>query len=209
MEKTRRITGLFSKKKRLAGIITILFLLTILVAGAPYLWWELNFFLTPVTPGRFYRSKAMPPDRLVDISRKRGIRTVIDLRNAGRKKAEEKTNLLRSMEAEEEELTSIGVSYHNIPAQQSKNNEVAIQTYLNILDNTNSWPVLIHCKDGAGRSGVFTALYLMEYQGKNNREALEHVAEWRTYRLQGRKNFRPGKGKADFILKYTPRDSAS
>jgi protein tyrosine phosphatase (PTP) superfamily phosphohydrolase (DUF442 family) len=191
--------------KRAIKVASLLLLLAVVAAGSPYLWWEMNYFLTTVTPGRFYRAKIMPPQRLASLCSDLGIQTVVDLRDTRSKEGAEKRKLLESIAAEKKALASVGTTYYNVESRQSRSNRVAVQQYLEILDNTNAWPVLVHCKDGVGRSGVFTALYLMEYEDQGNIDALREVAAWKTYRPRGRKNFRHGEGKADFILEYQTR----
>jgi protein-tyrosine phosphatase len=47
----------------------------------------------------------------------------------------------------------------------------AIDQFLDILDDPNAYPVLIHCKAGLHRTGCLSAVYRMEYQGWSREEA--------------------------------------
>jgi protein-tyrosine phosphatase len=72
------------------------------------------------------------------------------------------------------------------------------------MDDPAYHPVLIHCSHGCGRTGVFTAIYRMEYQGWSNRDALNE-ARRKSGSLPGNKGFRDDNRKAKFLLAYQPR----
>jgi protein tyrosine phosphatase len=46
------------------------------------------------------------------------------------------------------------------------------------MDNSDNYPVLIHCYHGTGRAEMYSALYRIEYEKFTN-EA--HVKEWEHY----------------------------
>jgi protein-tyrosine phosphatase len=41
----------------------------------------------------------------------------------------------------------------------------SIDQFLQVLDDPKNLPVLLHCKAGLHRTGAFTAVYRMEYEG--------------------------------------------
>ena len=51
----------------------------------------------------------------------------------------------------------------------------AIDDFLNLMDDPDSYPVLIHCKAGLHRTGCLTAVYRMEYQGWSPGEAYSEL----------------------------------
>jgi hypothetical protein len=46
-----------------------------------------------------------------------------------------------------------------------KRQPAAIAEFLEIMDHPDNYPVLLHCKAGLHRTGFFTAIYRMEYEG--------------------------------------------
>ena len=52
--------------------------------------------------------------------------------------------------------------------------------YLAILDNPDSYPILIHCQAGLHRTGLLSAVYRMEYEGWTPAQA------WREFRRTAR-----------------------
>jgi len=68
------------------------------------------------------------------------------------------------------------------------------------MDGSRNEAVLIHCVHGSGRTGLFSAIYRMEYQGWPRWRA---IAE--EMMLGGVRSFAPGSAKARFLWGYTPR----
>ena len=52
-----------------------------------------------------------------------------------------------------------------------------IDEYLAILDDPTNYPILIHCKAGLHRTGVFAAVYRMEYNGWSKQAALQEIRD--------------------------------
>ena len=89
----------------------------------------------------------------------------------------------------------------HIPSTQVPPPE-AIDAFLKIMDDASGRPVLIHCTHGVGRTGVFAAIYRMEYQGWSNERARREAML-----LAGFDSFRKHTAKAKFILAYEPRSN--
>ena len=51
----------------------------------------------------------------------------------------------------------------------------AIDEFLDLMDDPDAYPVLIHCKAGLHRTGCLTAVYRMEYQGWSPGEAYDEL----------------------------------
>ena len=135
--------------RRLALLVLVVVLG--MVAGGFY--WDARGRVATVDAGRLYRSKAMPPERLVEVSRHLGIRTVIDLRKPG-----------PGVTAEADALARAGIRHVSLPSTQVP--ELAtIDRFLDLMGGEVAQPVLIHCRHGVGRTGVFSAVYRMERQG--------------------------------------------
>lgn len=160
-------------------------------AGKYGLWLGTHKFAV-VTQDAVYRSAAMPPDDLQRLVEKKGIRTVIDFRNT-----------LADVIPEREAMEQLGVRHVHLPTEQVPDMRF-VRAFLKVMDSPESYPVLIHCRHGIGRTGVFVALYRMEYEGNSNEQARH---EQYVYRLGT--NFEPDSSKGAFLMRYVPRRLAA
>jgi protein tyrosine phosphatase (PTP) superfamily phosphohydrolase (DUF442 family) len=160
----------------------------VLCASALYAHWVLfeHRFAT-VSQGQVYRSAAMPPGRLVERVEEYGIRAVIDLRTDGED------------EAERSALAALGVKYFYLPANQAPQPSV-VDTFLELAEQSENRPLLVHCEHGVGRAVLFSALYRVEFEGWPNERARS-----RAYWGSGLGNFRPDSEKGRFLLDYRRR----
>ena len=149
-----------SRVRRIGLLLIGVLLLGILFAGAGYGYWAiLNYHFSTVTEGQVYRSGAIPPEKLLSIVRRYGIRAVIDLRDPGEEVNEERAA-----------LAELGVKHLHLPSEQIPKDET-IDAFLEIMDHPEYQPVLIHCEHGEGRAVLFAAIYRMEYEGWSNERA--------------------------------------
>jgi len=176
------------KLPRFWRYVLALLLVILLVGGALYLNWILQYRLTTVMEGRMYRSRLMPADHLTEVCQDLGLRTVIDFRGRETDPWEER-----------DALAKIGVRHIHLPSHQVPAKEV-VDAFLEIMDDSNNFPVLIHCVHGIGRAGVFSAIFRMEYQGWENERARREANL-----LGGFSSFDPDKPKGEFLLQYVPR----
>jgi len=179
------------KKRSRAVKIFIPLFFVLLVVGVYLGHWELTGKFAEVEKGQFYRSAEMRIDKLVSLCRKHGIRTVIDLRTD-----EEKARIERAS------LKSVGLRYIHMPSAQIPSRRT-VKIFLKIMDNLENRPVLIHCAHGIGRTGLFSAIYRIEYQGWSNSRALLEAML-----LAGFGSFLPNSKKAKFISAYVPSREA-
>jgi protein tyrosine phosphatase (PTP) superfamily phosphohydrolase (DUF442 family) len=154
-------------------------------------YWVATGRVATVEDGRLYRSAALPPDRLIEVCRRRGVRTVVDFR---KEPAE--------TQAEAAALARAGIRHVAIPSGQVPTPE-SVSRFLSVMDDGRSAPVLIHCTHGVGRTGVFAAIFRMEYHGWSPR-----LATLEAMLYSGFGSFGPGNSKAAFIAGYTPRAAA-
>jgi len=150
--------------------------------------WVLRGRVATVEPGRLYRSAALTPDRLLEVSRRYGVTTVIDFR---------KTQA--DVDAEAERLARAGIEHVSLATGQVPSAE-AVAEFLRLMDAKRGEPVLIHCRHGVGRTGVFSAIYRMEYQGWPRWRAITEAML-----VAGFDSFGPGNPKTAFLKTYTPR----
>lgn len=180
-------------------LLTLFILLVLLGSTAGYVHWQMNHSLIEVLPGELYRSSEVSPEGLARLALTHGIKTVIDLRTHDSDKYDPE-DITREAEA----LRSVGVRHVNLSTGQTPDMET-VDRFLEILDEPGTRPVLIHCYHGVGRTGLFVALYLMEYAGYSNEEAIHNVSRYYTLRPGGRMGFRPQSSKGSFLLEYEPR----
>jgi tyrosine-protein phosphatase SIW14 len=92
---------------------------------------------------------------------KLGIKTVIDLRGE---------------KSEQIEVQSAGMRYVRLPWSGYKApDDAQISTLLSLLNDTSAWPVFVHCKRGADRTGTAIACYRIEHDHWTNRQALDEA----------------------------------
>jgi protein tyrosine/serine phosphatase len=155
-----------------------------------------------VDDGRLYRSGQMSISALKRTIEEYDIRTVINF---------ESTKRERPLDAEEEKFClAHDIRYVRIrprewwadangvvPAQQP------VDQFLKIMDDPNSYPVLIHCFAGMHRTGSYCAIYRMEYQGWTNAEALQELKQL------GYENLDNEKDVLGYLESYVPRAKRS
>lgn len=182
---TRQVQGM--TRLRLVAICAGVALIAAL-AWSQY--WVVTGRVGTVVQGRLYRSAGLPPERLLDLARQHNITTVIDFRKAA-----------EGTRAEHATLEQAGIRYVPIPSEQVPSPD-AVARFLQVMDDRTPGSVLIHCTHGVGRTGVFTAIYRMEYQGWSRTRA---VTEAMVYAGFG--SFGPWNEKTVFLFRYTPRSS--
>lgn len=178
------------------------FLLVALLVGGPLAYSRhrqtqfRNFRI--VEDGKLYRSGQMSIGALQRTVEEYDVRTVINF---------ESTKRERPLDAAEETFCRAhGIRYHRIrPREWSADAEgvVPAQTpvdqFLQIMDDPNSYPVLIHCFAGMHRTGSYCAIYRMEYQGWSTAEALQELKDL------GYKNLDDEKDVLGYLEGYVPR----
>jgi uncharacterized protein (TIGR01244 family) len=102
---------------------------------------------------------------------KLGVKTVIDLRPASEHSLSKEARIV-------EAAGMVYVSQPMAPLAAPTNEE--IRKILSLLDSSAQWPVFIHCRRGADRTGTVIACYRIAHDQWANEEALR---EARTYGL--------------------------
>jgi protein tyrosine/serine phosphatase len=161
--------------------------IAILVLAAPLLYWRYQLTtskrLHEVVPGRFYRSGQMTVVGFEDALERLHIRTVINVQNEfpdpdlrlsfldGR--TEKESAICRRHGVKYILLEPDLVSRRAVPGKQPE----VIAPFLEIMDNPDNYPVLIHCKAGLHRTGCLVAVYRMEYEGWSANDAIEEMKD--------------------------------
>jgi tyrosine-protein phosphatase SIW14 len=101
----------------------------------------------------------------------RGVKTVVDLRWVNE----------HSIPHEKEIVEADGMRFISVPMKGLSAPSLEQMTkVLGILENSDSWPVFIHCRRGADRTGTVLACYRISHDHWENQKALE---EAKTYGL--------------------------
>lgn len=113
---------------------------------------------------RLYRG-AQPTARGFHSLADLGIKTVIDVREPGKRARWEKKL-----------VESAGMEYVNIPLSGIlAPPPEKVQEILALLENPASGPVFLHCKRGSDRTGTLVACYRIAHDGWENRRALREA----------------------------------
>ncbi|MGE0129869.1 MAG: tyrosine-protein phosphatase [Blastocatellales bacterium] len=119
-----------------------------------------------------------------------GIKTVIDLREEPEKYAR------RSAQ-------SAGLQYINmrLNAKRPPTTQESDQ-FLQVVNDQNNWPVFVHCAGGRHRTGVLLAVYRMEMDGWNARQAYGEMKDFKFYSRWGYGDMK------DYVFDYYSRMTA-
>lgn len=108
-----------------------------------------------VKPGILYRSGQLTGPQLTQAVRSYGIRTVVNLQLPG-----------KEMERERALARELGVGFVNLPMPgDGFGEEAQFRKILEIVDDPERRPVLVHCARGTCRTGSAVALYRYERDG--------------------------------------------
>lgn len=149
--------------------IYILFVVVCLVAGLTYFsLFRITQNLHEIDPGKFYRSAQMTRSELEEVVKKYGIKTVISLRGYPQP--------IHGDEPEEETLTRLGVGLqkYDLKTDYYPINRDII-SIVDALKNAPK-PILVHCRTGADRTGMISAIYKIEQMNSSKDEALKQLS---------------------------------
>jgi protein tyrosine/serine phosphatase len=97
-----------------------------------------------------------------------GIKTVVNLRG--------EDNLTR---AEEAEAKALGLHYYAVPMPGlSRPSDAQVKQVMAIIDNQENWPVFIHCKHGADRTGTIIACYRIAKENWTDERAISEARQY-------------------------------
>lgn len=155
---------------RVAALLVAAPLFYLLILAAPYFrraLFDHNFY--EVVPARLYRSAKMPGAALGKLIDEYGIKSVIDMRLSG-------GELDASGAGEEQTAAAHGAVYRHVPMTSSRASQrERIMRLLDAFDELTP-PILVHCTSGSERSGVASAIWLIEKEQRPVAEASEQLA---------------------------------
>jgi protein tyrosine/serine phosphatase len=151
-------------------------------------WVYVEHRLREIAPG-VYQSGAFSPEELPAVVERHGFRTVVDLR-----KWDE-----GDVAAEASALQASGVRHVHLPFDDVPD-AGTLDAFLDLMSEPESYPVLIHCKHGWGRSRLLAAIYRIEFEGWDVERA-RRATRWLTTEST---SFDEDEPKGRFLLDYTP-----
>lgn len=108
-----------------------------------------------VKPGVLYRSGQLNGDQLTEAVKRYGIKTVVNFQLPGREMQEERAL-----------AKSLNVGFVNLPMPGNGfGREEQFRKVLELIDDEERRPVLVHCARGTCRTGSAVALYRFERDG--------------------------------------------
>lgn len=136
--------------------------------------------LRTVEDGILYRSGQLEPESLERFIREYGIKTVITFRDERPDKP-----LSPAAAFEEKYCQEKGIHYTRLtPKRWSSLDgspppvEENVRKYLEVIrERRPKGPILIHCFAGIHRTGAYTAIYRMEFNGWANSEAIQEMVD--------------------------------
>lgn len=156
-----RLVGL--PKRILAGLALGLL---VLVGYLAYLQISGNFH--PVSAGTVYRAAQMDGQKLARWKREYGIASILNLR--GRNDGAD------WYETERAVADRVGIEHIDFRMSDAKElTDEEVQALLAVMRDAPK-PMLIHCKAGADRTGIASALYLAGIEGREEHEAESHLS---------------------------------
>ncbi|MCF6225659.1 MAG: hypothetical protein L3J22_05060 [Xanthomonadales bacterium] len=177
-----------------------IFLIISLTGGLYYAWYVgLNYRFGVITENKVYKSGKIPPEKIAGYIFRNNIKTVIDLRHPAI------NNVLnpgtqKGIDLQREVIEKLhGVRLVNIQSKQVPTKE-NLRDFFEVMDDSSSYPVLIHCYHGVGRAMIYSAIYRIEYEGMSTEEARK-----KTRLIVASSSFAEGKDKGNFLISYKSR----
>lgn len=120
---------------------------------------------TPITPNAWRGGQPWP--RHVKRARERGIKTIVNLRGA---------RDCGAYVLEREACKKYGVTLIDMPLESRSSPQIDRLNRAVDVFNDIEYPVMFHCKSGADRVGIGSALYLMLKEGRAVSEAKQQLS---------------------------------
>ena len=186
--------------KKSIGIVVAIF---VLLGVGKYIYdVNINHNFKTISAGKVYKSGVIPPDELASYIKEHQIKSVIDLRFPGTDDLVNNPEIPEELLAERNVIEKMdGINYYNVGSEQVPSKE-ALEKFYTVIDNTENYPVLIHCYHGAGRAQLFSAIYRMEKEGMTNEDARKKTRVFLKW-----SSFDDDKPKGEFLKNYKTREA--
>ncbi len=204
--------------KNVASRISWAFAIAILVfvTTIPYLYYrhryETHKRIRPIVEGLVYRSGCMTESGMEATLRKFGIKTVINLQEEAPDPVLPTSIFTSSGTKESEVVRRTGAKMISLTVDVLYPLQIGIETnailaeFYRIMDDPQSYPVLIHCRAGLHRTGCMAAVYRMEYNGWSKEQALR---ELKSHGFGYYASSRENQYIEQYLHQYKPRDRRS
>jgi tyrosine-protein phosphatase SIW14 len=159
--------------------------LAALLFAIPFFHYRASFERTKrlreVTTGVFYRSGQMTVEGYEEAVERLHIRTIVNLRDEAPDPDVRQSYFDSHTEKESALCARLGVRWVFIKpdlvpkSQFPATRPIAIDRFLEVLDDPSAYPILVHCNAGLNRTGVITAVYRMEHDGWTSQQAWEEL----------------------------------
>jgi protein tyrosine phosphatase (PTP) superfamily phosphohydrolase (DUF442 family) len=179
-----------------------LLLLSVIVIGVSKYVYDvhINYNFKEISENKVYKSGVIPPKKIASYIQDYQIKSVIDLRFPHTTDKVNNPEIPQELTAEKEAVENLeGVTYFNLGTDQVPTQET-VDKFLDIMDDSSNYPVLLHCYHGVGRAQLFSAIYRIEYEGWSNQDARE-----KTRILLKGSSFDEGAPKGEYLINYKPR----
>lgn len=145
-------------------LLVVLGVFLALCAGYYAHWVLIRRRLVAITRDRVYQSGAMSGAQLLRRARRLGIASVVDFRGPDEPRFCDEARA----------LAPTNIRYIHLPVGRDPQPE-DVRRFVTLMaeERTAGRRVLLHCKDGEGRSLYFSAVYRMEFEGWTPRQALQ------------------------------------
>jgi protein tyrosine phosphatase (PTP) superfamily phosphohydrolase (DUF442 family) len=150
--------------RALATFLVLVIALLIYVVNTIY---HANFHI--VASGETYRSGQMNEQQLTRAIQRYGIKSIFNLRG---------TNTSLWYQNEIEIANKLGVRHYDFALSANQEVGVAQMDEIILTLRTAPKPILIHCKGGADRAGLISALYCLAIKGQKPGEADQELSVW-------------------------------
>lgn len=184
------------EKKKSEGVVGGLLMIGFVLFAA-FIWRSSTFRISKnfdvVDPGRFYRSAQLTPKELEQVIDQYGIKTVISMRGAPENSF--------WVKPQQEVLERKGVKF--VTASWMTDFFPDKENFLKFAHalREEQYPILVHCRTGADRTGEASAIYAMEFMGQSKEEAIQKNLNVDHYHVA---TFHPAK--SEFIRRWKGLD---
>jgi hypothetical protein len=168
-------------------------LIALMLTVVPFIYYRWGYThskrLRPVVEGQVYRSGQMTSPGFIEAVNRLHLHTIINLQDDV-PDPDVALGYFTSRTIRESELCrQLGVHYVFLGPDLISRKRVphdrppAIDRFLALMDDPETYPVLLHCRAGLHRTGVMVAVYRMEYQGYSHEQAFAEMksngfADW-------------------------------